>query len=583
VPARSRVAVRSSRRFRPSGWTIALVVLLAAALGLRLWGIKQGLPYVYNVDENANFVPSAIAFFSGDYNPHYFINPPAFSYLLHVVFAIWYGDGWPFGTRADVSEAYAIDPTSLFVVARVTVSLLGVAAVALLYATGARLYDRRVGLIAGAILATAFLPVFYSHLALNDVPALFPLTLSLYGSAGILVHGRLRDYAIAAAGLGLAVATKYTAGVVVLPLLAASFWQLGSSLSRRRALAGVGLAGAIALIAFVAANPHALLSFSEFWADVKKQERSAGDLGKLGQTYDSGVEYYLWVLTWGLGWVPAIFAALAIPLAIRQDVRRASLLVPWPVVFGLYMGLQDRFFGRWLLPALPVLALLAAFGAVTAVESLRVSPRARAALIAAVAIALVGQGLVSSIHLDRVLSGDDTRNLARAWLVRNVPPGSKIVVEPIVPEAWTTDAGRPPPITPSGRRWNKFLTTRTTLDEQGRKRRGGVGRTIAIEDYERVTRPELVGAYARGGYCWVVIGSTQYGRALVQPEQVPRAIAYYRTLARRGELVYRSSPYRRGEGPVRFNFDWSFDYYPMAYERPGPTVLVYRLHEGRCG
>jgi hypothetical protein len=583
VQARSRVAgTRGWRRRRPSVWTLAFVTLLAAALGLRLWGIKQGLPYVYNVDENSNFVPTAVAFFSGDYNPHYFVNPPAFSYLLHAVFAIWYGGGWPFGTRGEVSEAYAIDPTSVFVLARVTAALLGVAAVALIHATGARLYDRRVGLLAGAIVATAFLPVFYSHLALNDVPALLPLTLSLYGSAGILVRGRLADYAIAGLGLGLAVATKYTAAAVVLPLLAASLWQLGSGPSRRHVLRGVALAAAICVVAFVAANPHALLSFSEFWSDVRKQERSAGDLGKLGQTHGSGVEYYLWVLTWGFGWLPAILAAVATPLAIRADLRRASLLVPMPLLLLLYLGAQDRYFGRWLLPALPALALLAALGAVMLVDSLRLSARARGALLGAVSIAVVAQGLVYSVHLDRVLSRDDTRNLARAWLVRNVPPGSKIVVEPIVPEAWTTDPGRPSPLTPSGRRWNKFLTTRTTLDEQGHKRRGGVGRTIAIEDYERITRPELVRAYARGGYCWVVIGSTQYGRALVERRQLPRAIAYYRTLARDGDLVYSASPFWRGEGPVSFNFDWSFDYYPMAYRRPGPIVHVYRLRGAPC-
>jgi hypothetical protein len=168
-------------------------------------------------------------------------------------------------------------------------------------------------------------------------------------------------------------------------------------------------------------------------------------------------------------------------------------------------------------------------------------------------------------------------------MVRNVPAGAKIVVEPIVPEAWSTDPGRPTPVTPTGRRWRKFLTTRTTIDvETGRRRRGGVGTTIPIEDYERTTRPELVGAYERGGFCWVVIGSTQYGRALVEPEEVSRALAYYRTLARRGDLVYRVDPYRAGKGPVEFNFDWSFDYYPMAYERPGPTVMVYRLREATC-
>ena len=37
-----------------------------------------------------------------------------------------------------------------------------------------------------------------------------------------------------------------------------------------------------------------------------------------------------------------------------------------------------------------------------------------------------------------------------------------------------------------------------------------------------------------------------------------------------------------GAGPVDFNFDWSFDFYPLAYHRPGPTMTIYRLHGGRC-
>ena len=47
-------------------------------------------------------------------------------------------------------------------------------------------------------------------------------------------------------------------------------------------------------------------------------------------------------------------------------------------------------------------------------------------------------------------------------------------------------------------------------------------------------------------------------------------------------LVHKVEPYRSGHRPVRFNFDWSFDYYPLAYVRPGPTVLIYRLHEAAC-
>ena len=109
---------------------------------------------------------------------------------------------------------------------------------------------------------------------------------------------------------------------------------------------------------------------------------------------------------------------------------------------------------------------------------------------------------------------------------------------------------------------------------------------VRIENYVRTLAPVLVGYYTSHGYCWVISGSTQSGRAYADPAAVPDAIAYYRALARQGQVVYRASPYRGGEAgreSVPFGFDWSFDYYPLAYERPGPLMTVYRLRGGRCG
>ena len=182
---------------RPDAWALCLGGVLVGALVLRLWGIKHGLPYVFNVDEASNFVPTAVSFcFTDSYNPHYFINPPGFSYLLHVVFGIWFGGG------DAVGRAFAADPTAVFVVARVTSAVLGTAAVGFVYLTAARLYDRRVGVFAALVMAVAFLPVFYSHLALNDVPALLPLAVSAWGSAGVLMRGRRLDWAVAGAASG---------------------------------------------------------------------------------------------------------------------------------------------------------------------------------------------------------------------------------------------------------------------------------------------------------------------------------------------------------------------------------------------
>jgi hypothetical protein len=253
------------------------------------------------------------------------------------------------------------------------------------------------------------------------------------------------------------------------------------------------------------------------------------------------------------------------------------------VLFVVYLGLQDRFFARWLLPIYPVLCLLAAWGVATALRALlagRPLALRRAAWGLAVVL-LLAQGVVYAVHNDVVLSRPDTRALARAWMVANVPEGAKVVVEPIAPDQWAMDVGHPSRVTGNGNRWRKWRTSRSLVNNNGTVRHGR-GRIVKLEDYERTTRPQLVGAYARGGFCWVVTGSTQFGRAYAQPKAVPQALRYYRELARVGTVAYRVSPYRERARPVPFSFDFSFNAYPLRYARAGPEIVIYRLHGGAC-
>lgn len=565
---------------------VAVAVLLAGALGLRLWGIAQGLPYAYNSDENAHFAPKAIDMFGKGLNPEYFANPPAFTYLLHGLYAVWFGGG------AAARHALAAHPTEVFVLGRIVAALLGTLAVWLLYLTGARLFGRAVGLLAGALEAVAFLPVFYAHLALNDVPTLAPLTLSLLGAAGVLRGGRRRDYALAGIGLGLGCASKYTAGIVVAPLLAAAACRyLDAPAARRQVAIGLALAGALALASFLVANPYALLDFSAFRAELNHQSQLSGEAqGKLGAGHEGGVRYYLWSLTWGLGWLPALAAAGGALSIWRRDPRLGWLLVPAPLLFLAFMGLQGRYFGRWLLPIFPIVCLLAAFFAMQLAEWLiarggdRFWGRGRGPRIAALALAaaaLCAQGLVYSVHSDLALSRADTRTLTRDWMVAHIPAGTKIVAEPVSPDVWASDIGHFNYATPDGTRWIKYSSLEMAIAPNGALV-GKTGRTVGVEDYERTLSPALIGWYERQGFCWVISGSTQSGRAQAEPGAVPQAIAYYRALARQGRLVYHASPYSPGKGPVAFNFDWSFDYYPLAYHRPGPEMSVYRLSGGDC-
>ena len=72
-------------------WPAGLAALTLGAFALRLIGIRTGLPYVYNADENNHFVPRAIGMFGHSLNPDYFVNPPAYTYLVHGLYLVRWG------------------------------------------------------------------------------------------------------------------------------------------------------------------------------------------------------------------------------------------------------------------------------------------------------------------------------------------------------------------------------------------------------------------------------------------------------------------------------------------------------------
>jgi 4-amino-4-deoxy-L-arabinose transferase-like glycosyltransferase len=551
---------------RPDPAAVTLGGVLVLALGLRLWGIRAGLPFSYNEDEQRHFVPVAVGFLDDGLNPHYFLNPPGYSELLAIVYALWFGGG------AGAARAFARDPGEALLVARVTVALLGTAAVWLTYVAGARLFERRVGVLAAALGAVAFLPVAYAHLALNDVPAYAAATLALAAAALVLRGGGTGAVLLGGLAAGLAAGTKYTAGIALLPLVFAILMRGGARRDSERRLRPaaprrVGLALAAALGGFLVANPYALLDFGAFHDGLTQQQQltSGDELEKLGLVQRNGVAYYLWTLTWGIGWIPALAALGGAVRLLVRDRRLAWVLLPAPLLYIAYMGGQERYFGRWLLPVVPIALLLAAsFGVAVARALARRAPAAATPALLLVAGALLAQGLATSLHLDRVSARADTRGVARAWLLAHVPAGERIVVEPIVPASW-------------GAPWKLWDVTRSDVDDQARPLGHGRTRYVKTDRYERTLRPQLIDEYVRARYCWVAIGSTQYQRALIEHEQAPQAVAYYDALARRGRVVLRVAPVAPGGRLPAFNFDWSFDAYPLAYQRPGPELIVYQL------
>jgi 4-amino-4-deoxy-L-arabinose transferase-like glycosyltransferase len=236
----------STWRARAPVAVLALILLVAA--GLRLWSLDTGLPYSYNLDERAHFVPHAVAMTGGDLNPGYFINPPALTYLFAAYLSLIHLGG--------VEEWFAKDPGAVFLAARVVAVAFGVGTVAATYAAGREWFGRTAGLVAAAIMAVAFLPVFYSRLALNDGPGILPCALALWSAAIVLRTGSRRALLAGGACVGVAASLKYSNGAIVVALVAAFCCRAPAAPCKRKRTACIGARAVRSPNGLLAPHPH---------------------------------------------------------------------------------------------------------------------------------------------------------------------------------------------------------------------------------------------------------------------------------------------------------------------------------------
>ena len=139
-------------------WVLFFVLLLAFVI--RYLGVSFGLPHLYHADEPI-VVNHALAYGTGDLNPHFFNIPPLVSYLLFVCYGIYYLAGhligWFPNTR-DFEILFYFDPTSFYLIARVIFgTMLGTLSVFLLHRLARRLGNERMALLAAVFLAVNFL------------------------------------------------------------------------------------------------------------------------------------------------------------------------------------------------------------------------------------------------------------------------------------------------------------------------------------------------------------------------------------------------------------------------------------------
>lgn len=547
---------------------VGLAAILAGGLALRLYGLQHGLPFIYHSDESQHFTRYAVEMFDGSLNPHYFQNPSDYTYLVHI--ALWLR-GFD-----DVANQYLVDPSGIYETARlvaVALALLGVAAV---YAVGRRLWGTFEGLVAAAVLAFAVLPVAYSRYAVTDVGVLLPMAATVYAAVKIHEDGARRYYVLAGLGLGFTVGFKYTAGLVLVPILLAIALRARRDRQGVRDVAtGLAIVGGLAVVVFAVTNPYFLLDIDEAIDELRSQRFAAGE-EKPGQKQENPYGFYLSSLTWGLGWGALVAAAVGLFWQFRRNGTRALLLGVFPLVLFAYLGSDaERYFARWLLPTYPILALFAGVAIAGVARAVSARPVVRAGALALLIAAAMAQPILTNIHTGSVLRKDDTRELARTYMLANLPSGTRIVVDAVAIRdeydipllGITRRRGEPEFIAGFGAPPKDFDAYPPEP----------VRTTRFLEDLE----PGRLDEYRAKGFCVVVTMSWLRERAEIA--ELDEAVAYYDRLEQESKVLFRADPYDDPDDPEPFDFDQTHLYWSTKYDRTGPAVEVRRLDRCRNG
>jgi 4-amino-4-deoxy-L-arabinose transferase-like glycosyltransferase len=311
--------------------------------------------------------------------------------------------GQPIGPASDVS------PGAEYLAARlVSLAAFALAAVCV-YAVAARSHGLPSGLLAGVAFAVAPLAVRQGHFATTDMISAAFAAGAMWLAAGKPIP---RTALLAGVAVGLAVAAKYSAGVVLVYVLV--------MLARDRRALGLGvIAIAIAAVVFVA-----LLLLTGRPLEYAK---GLGFLAsRASQTYPSApigfVFYPTRALPFGFGLGAAVLSAAGIVIGLWRRTR-ADVSALLMVLAGLLvLGPSHEVFYRYLLAVLPALAVLA--GGV-----LRPGLGLDRRLVGAAAALLLLPSAYASVMTDRLLSVTDTREQAGAWLLANAPAGAGLKVD----------------------------------------------------------------------------------------------------------------------------------------------------------
>lgn len=318
--------------------------------------------------------------------------------------------------------------------------------------TPGRHYAWNVALLAAALVTFTPLQLQLAHFFAVDSVLLFFVMLTLLCCVRLADSERpVRWLLLTGLSYGLAMATKFSAAPLAVPLFLALLMRWRRSGDIVTSAIFLAFAGALTLLVFVIAEPYALLDRQNFILQVMQQNDIVHGTLDLPYTRQfAGTIPFVYevqnMLLWGMGVTLGLagFAGFCWMCwrVWRRDAGSWLIILAWVIVYG---GLTCTFYDKVMRYMLPVYPCLTLFGAAAIMAlyhhdwqfkqatlrpllpalSIVRNKKARSAFVVLILVGTMFQGLA----LLNIYSQPNTRVQASLWIYSHIKPGSVLTYE----------------------------------------------------------------------------------------------------------------------------------------------------------
>ncbi|MBU2472959.1 glycosyltransferase family 39 protein [Patescibacteria group bacterium] len=414
-------------KFFKKNWLIFLIVLLAFIL--RFWGCWYGLPGLFVGDEKSLVGGALKMIYQQNIFP--FLEPDIFRLLYYPTLIPWiyliffvpytifiYLTG-NFASVAELRDFFIVNPSMFFLIARIINVFFATGIVWLIYLITKKIFSKRAGLISALLYAVSFLPIHQGHFSKHwNFGAFFGL-LVIYFALPILKNPKTKNYVLAGLFTGLAFFTDYI--FALYGSIAVLIHILFTKLSLKQRLSDKRLWSLI-LISLLVSGLAILVYPQEFERIALGEDSTATSAKSLIGFLDVSGQilktlFYLSTFIF----IPSLIGYFFL---FFKNKKLFSLLLFIPLISPFLYYFFLHFEPRYVLFFLPILAIVAGFGLDQLIKFLKIESNTIISLIVLIVIFLP---LKNAIVFDKMLTQDDTRNLAKEWLENNISAESKII------------------------------------------------------------------------------------------------------------------------------------------------------------